>query len=734
MQTVAETITKIVKRDSDVMDHVIRNCKEEFCGIFGAEVLEIFIRSEEEIELPTEVADEVEKYIAQLAVRNVPFCAKLLENSKEELKNLITAVQEHNITITLEEEKLQIKLIGEKEKVDEIYDQFKCNVSDMEEALDVATDSINIPGNKLELLLLHGVGDILENDFHVDVKIEPQKAIVTFKGKPKQISQAKQETYKIIAQIGEDNFRLNAIEGRFLRSGGLDMINKGMREIGLKGMVSLDSNTSKAKVLVFDNVNIEKIHSYLSGNMHKKQYFLDKDSITLLRSNKWKEFHETTTTNISVKIYTDESSSNEISLIGKKTEVEDTYEKVNEFMKRNTIIRYDIELTDGHVGYLAKYCSGALEEIEEKLEEQSVRVHLVEDEATINISGTKEGVEKAKYQLNNIVSKIAKGTMVVDKPRMQEYLESEEGKLFIGGIESKHKCFIFQTKSDSGQSTVIPSIRSKPALELLCSYETQEKVVMKVYKGDMTVHCCDVIVNAANGDLNHIGGLAKSLSTAGGEEIQEECDAYVKAEGRLYEGECFSGSPGKLPCKRLIHAVGPRWDDSKRDKICKTLRVTCTRVLEEAKIYRSIALPAIGSGIYGIPKDVCADIMIDAAEEFSKTCDDCLLKEIHFVNNDDESGQAFVKKFHAKFGSQTSSKQKDQKVGGTRNRFSPLESRFQNDESDREEPEVAAEVLPRQSGDNFIIKGSMKIIVAVGDLSTYKVKPFVMSCLKTNSK
>ncbi|XP_028392654.1 protein mono-ADP-ribosyltransferase PARP14-like [Dendronephthya gigantea] len=721
MQTVKETTTKMVNRNSDVMDHVIRNCEEEFRGLFGEEILEIFKKSEEEIELPTEIADTIEKYIVQFAVSDVPLCAKLLENSREELGNMITTVQKNNVTITLEEEKLQIKLTGKKEEVNEIYEQLKYNIIEMEEKLDVATDHIVMHGNKLELLLLHDVENILENDFQTDVKIEPRKGTVTFKGKPKQISQAKQEIYKIATLIEEDNFRLNEIQGHFLQSGGLDMINRGMKGIGLKGMVSLDSKTSKAKILVFDNVNIESIYSYLRSNMYQKQYSLDEDSITLLRSNKWKEFHGTATTNTPVKIYT-ETSSNEISLIGRKPEVEESYEKVEEFMKRNTIIKYGIELTNGHAGYLAEYCSEDIEEIEKKLEEQSVRIQFVEDEATISLAGTKEGVEKAKNQLNTILSGIANGTMVIDKPRMQEFLESEEGKLFIGGIEYKHKCFIFQTKSGGGQSTVIPSTRPKPAFELLCSYETREKVVMKVYKGDLTIHRCDVIVNAANGDLNHAGGLAGSLLVAGGNEIQEECDAYVKAEGRLYDGECFNGSPGKLPCKRLIHAVAHRWDSSKQDKVCKTLRVTCIRVLEEAKAYRSIALPALGSGIYGIPKDVCADIMIDAAEEYSKTCDNCLLKEIHFVNNDDESGQAFVKKFQAKFGGRTLFK-KDQKMGGSR--FCPAESIFQNEESDREESEVLAEALPRQRADNFMIKGNMKILVAVGDLSTYKADVLV---------
>ena len=208
---------------------------------------------------------------------------------------------------------------------------------------------------------------------------------------------------------------------------------------------------------------------------------------------------------------------------------------------------------------------------------------------------------------------------------------------------------------------------------LLCSYETPENVSLKVFKGDISAHSCDVIVNAANRDLKHVGGVAKSILDAGGKEIQDECNAYVKAEGKLDAGELYNGSLGKLGCKRLIHAVGPRWDSRKREKTCKILSVTCNRVLEEAKSYRSIALPAIRSGIFDIPKDVCADIMIQAAQDFSKKHQNCALKEIHFVNIDDATGKVFLKEFLQKFRGRSSFKNYQAKT--PKSRFGSPDSR-----------------------------------------------------------
>ncbi|XP_028392673.1 protein mono-ADP-ribosyltransferase PARP14-like [Dendronephthya gigantea] len=276
---------------------------------------------------------------------------------------------------------------------------------------------------------------------------------------------------------------------------------------------------------------------------------------------------------------------------------------------------------------------------------------------------------------------------------------------------------------------MISSTKSPPAeptSKLLCSHETREKILLKVYKDNITAHPCDVIVNAANGDLKHIGGVAKSILDAGGREIQDECDEHVKENGKLFDGQCFSGSPGKLPCKVLVHAVGPRWDASNREKICKLLSVTCTRALEEAIKYRSIALPAIGSGVYGIPKDVCAEIMIEAAEKFSRNHEDSSVKEIHFVNNDDASGHVFVKKFREKFGGRPSLIRNEEKPANSRF-YASLKPSSQSvtKETARKAVSIQDDLQKRKSDDSIFTTQNMKISVVVGDLATYKADVLV---------
>lgn len=727
LEEVKETSSKKIKLNKDVVNHVVAKCEKEFCDLFGFELLEVVKENSEELSLGKEMSERIEVYMEQFTAEEVPFSKKLLDISKAELYSTVAMVTKDNITVAMEEEMLKIKIVGTKEDVNVINKQFHSAVAEMENELNITSDQIKVPEHKLELLLFHNVDGVVRNDFHVEIKIEPSKGVIIVKGTEKQVVLATNELLKKCSQITEDHIDLNEPKKRFLQSGGLDILNNGLKTIGLKGMVSFSkSGRRQAKVLVFA-AKLEDVHSYIKDNMFEKHYTVDEDSLSLLKSNKWEQFCENVATDAFVNIFQDERRSTDIVVIGETKNVEQTYKKVQEFMKRNTIIKKKMDVDEGYARYLTTYCRSDLEEIEEKLEEQSVRVHYEEDKGTIEIDGTKEGVRTATNRIREVQKSIAMDKICFDKQRTQLYLQSDEGNVFLKGIEFNHKCLI-QLTEDSGvlapkSSLTRPkSYQDKPTSMLLCSYETQEKISLKVFKGDITAHGCEVIVNAANEDLKHVGGVAKSILDAGGKEIQDECDAYVKAHGRLYEGELYNGSPGKLGCKRLIHAVGPRWDSTKREKIRKILSVTCIRVLEEAMIYRSIALPAIGSGIFGIPKDVCVDIMVQAAQEFSKKHEDCALKEIHFVNTDDSSGKVFVKEFLQRFGGRSSFKNHQANTPKSRFRSSDLRPHSFTLTKERKR-EVDPEDGKRRHvpGDFVVTKRNMKISVVVGDLSTYKV-------------
>ncbi len=125
----------------------------------------------------------------------------------------------------------------------------------------------------------------------------------------------------------------------------------------------------------------------------------------------------------------------------------------------------------------------------------------------------------------------------------------------------------------------------------------------------------DCIVNAANGGLAHGGGVAAAIADAAGDKLFEECEERIANVGRIPTGGAYATTAGNLPFKAVIHAVGPRkGDGDEEEKIVMALHAS----FRNAEILgcKSLSFPAISSGIFAVPHDVCARAYIRAVREY----------------------------------------------------------------------------------------------------------------------
>ena len=132
-----------------------------------------------------------------------------------------------------------------------------------------------------------------------------------------------------------------------------------------------------------------------------------------------------------------------------------------------------------------------------------------------------------------------------------------------------------------------------------------------VMQGDITEQDTDAIVNAANRELILGGGVAGAIRRKGGDSIQRECRRIGGAE---VGGAVLTGG-GKLKARHVIHAVGPRMGEGdEEEKLCRaTLN---SLVLADSKGMKSIAFPAISTGIFGFPTHRCARIMLEVTRNY----------------------------------------------------------------------------------------------------------------------
>src|SRR5690349_17761204 len=95
--------------------------------------------------------------------------------------------------------------------------------------------------------------------------------------------------------------------------------------------------------------------------------------------------------------------------------------------------------------------------------------------------------------------------------------------------------------------------------ERIAAYTLPNGTVIALERGDLTEATVDAIVNAANAHLQHGGGVAGAIVRRGGRVIQDESDAWVRANGNAGHARPALTGAGSLPAKAVIHAVGPVW-------------------------------------------------------------------------------------------------------------------------------------------------------------------------------
>jgi len=157
-------------------------------------------------------------------------------------------------------------------------------------------------------------------------------------------------------------------------------------------------------------------------------------------------------------------------------------------------------------------------------------------------------------------------------------------------------------------------------------------------RGDITKQQADAIVNAANGSLMGGAGVNGAIHRAGGPAILEEC-RRVRAErfpNGLPTGQAVATTAGNLPARWVIHTVGPIYSGSEEDP---ALLASChresLRVAEELGA-RTVAFPAISTGIYGYPLELAAPVAVEAVRDTPAS-----IEEIRFVLFDGRAHAAF---------------------------------------------------------------------------------------------
>jgi O-acetyl-ADP-ribose deacetylase len=140
---------------------------------------------------------------------------------------------------------------------------------------------------------------------------------------------------------------------------------------------------------------------------------------------------------------------------------------------------------------------------------------------------------------------------------------------------------------------------------------------VEIVQGDITEQKVDAIINAANRYLQHGAGVAGAILRKGGDIIRQESEDCVNIHGPISHEHPAITSGGSLPCKFIIHAVGPIWGEGDEINRLETTILNCLFVANDLKCL-SVAFPAISTGIFGFPVKLASKCFFKAIERFAQ--------------------------------------------------------------------------------------------------------------------
>jgi O-acetyl-ADP-ribose deacetylase len=166
---------------------------------------------------------------------------------------------------------------------------------------------------------------------------------------------------------------------------------------------------------------------------------------------------------------------------------------------------------------------------------------------------------------------------------------------------------------------------------------------LQIVQGDITIEEVDAIVNAANENLAHGGGVAWAISKNGGAAVQQESDEWIRKHGPVSHAHPAWTSGGLLPAKYIIHAVGPVWKNAGDEDLKLSDAVKGSlQVADELKC-KSISIPAISTGIFGFPTERAARIIFRSIDEYFAKTQESNIQQIRIILFDSPTLEVFGK-------------------------------------------------------------------------------------------
>lgn len=355
---------------------------------------------------------------------------------------------------------------------------------------------------------------------------------------------------------------------------------------------------------------------------------LDVEDPEVLNLPEWKSLvHKVMTDNSSKMSIVNQGD--QVTVVGFQELVKAVTLEVKQFMVDYSRVEEIIRVRPSVLQFMVKK---KIQDVNSVVDRCGVNKQTEEERSRISITGGRRAVLKAKSLIQEMVDDLFTDQLVVDKPGAKKYFQFQ-GNMILSSHMSDLNCVVVLGPEQGEEAPP------------LCNVATPSGINVSVSEADICAVEVDAVVNAANEQLQHIGGLALALLNAAGPRLQEISDDHVARNGPVHVGDAIATEACRLPCRYVIHAVGPRFSDHRQEESVRLLKSAVTQSLKEAERLScsTVALPAISAGMFGFPLHLCADALAQAVwQHCSAAGGRGSLREVRLVVNQQQTAEALA--------------------------------------------------------------------------------------------
>lgn len=353
----------------------------------------------------------------------------------------------------------------------------------------------------------------------------------------------------------------------------------------------------------------------------------DVEDAGVLRRSDWQDL----TSNIknTESRVTIQTNVNQVLISGFAQFIKDVEKQLRDFVQENSCIEKSLKAHKTVITFIKDH------QIQDWFEEMKGKVNVQFKDENIVISGPRFHVSRYVSMFEKLLTSTHHCIMKIAKPGAKKFFKEKEST-YVPLAKTKMGCLVQLIDEDDHHGPV------KSAMKHVYQFITPDGVEITVNKADMCTFKADAVVSASNEALVLDGGLSKALSNADAN-LQDACNQYVTKKKVKVGDAVVLDAGGHLKCKHVIFALAPQYSRAKHQEVVGLLTKTVKKSLNRADEAncQSVAIPAIGSGAFKFPPDLCAETIVRSIKEFCDFVGDSVLRTIHLVDNNDVTVQAF---------------------------------------------------------------------------------------------